>query len=81
MKKHLNVSVTLCQGEILSFIKQMHGSIPINDTEVAPVDLSTFDLGKSIRGNNFRVIHSLLLNPLREMLSTSPPDFNSMHTL
>lgn len=77
--QHLNISVPLTPDKIISYIKQIQEN-SIQDTwSVNLKDVfSSFDLGKSIRGNNFKVIHSLLLNPLREMISTTTPKFEGI---
>lgn len=76
--KSIRTSVKLTEENILQYVEKCQEMLPPEHPQQS-IDCKLFshlDLSKPLRGNSFGIIHILLQNPLREMLSSSPPCIN-----
>lgn len=80
-KKSIRNSVLLTEENILQYVVKCQEMLPSEHPQQS-IDCKSFthlDLSKPFRGNSFGIIHILLQNPLREMLSSSPPCINGIY--
>ena len=76
--KPVRASVTLTESNILQFVERCQEMLPPEHSHLALdfKSLTHLDLSRPLRGTTFGIIHILLQNPLHEMLSSSPPNFD-----